>query len=57
MLSDVATSCGFRVKRLLSKDLLEMQTVAPLTFLYISLRRKGKPLAESWKAAETGTCD
>lgn len=40
MLSDVAKSCSFQVKRCFSKDLVEMQSVAPLTFLYVSLRRQ-----------------
>lgn len=55
MLSDL--SCRFQVKRCFSEDLLEVQTVAPLTFLYVIPEETGKPLAHGWKAAQTDASD
>lgn len=45
---------GDRLQRSFSRGNAECRA---LTFLYVSLRRTGKPLEQSWKAAETSAGD
>lgn len=48
---------GSRSKGAFRKDLLEMQTAAALTFLYVSRRRQENHSQKTWKATETSACD